>query len=101
MDRNCRARLCPICQWVALRKESVDRNRSAPEQLRTVRVALRKESVDRNNAVQVIIIIVDVALRKESVDRNHRDNGKIKQSNKVALRKESVDRNYPHCPERQ
>ena len=27
------------------------------------------------------------------MDRNSRNNGKIKQSNKVALRKESVDRN--------
>ena len=26
VDRNCRVRLCPVCQWVALRKESVDRN---------------------------------------------------------------------------
>ena len=34
-------------------------------------VALRKESVDRNDAVQVVIIIVYVALRKESVDRNN------------------------------
>ena len=34
-------------------------------------VALRKESVDRNGAMQVVIIVVDtVALRKESVDRN-------------------------------
>ena len=34
-------------------------------------VALRKESVDRNfNAVQIVIIVV-VALRKESVDRNY------------------------------
>ena len=26
VDRNCRNRFCPTCQWVALRKESVDRN---------------------------------------------------------------------------
>ena len=33
---------------VALRKESVDRNRNHAAQLDPVRVALRKESVDRN-----------------------------------------------------
>ena len=34
-------------------------------------VALRKESVDRNDTMQVIVIVMDtVALRKESVDRN-------------------------------
>ena len=33
-------------------------------------VALRKESVDRNDAMQIIVVIVHVALRKESVDRN-------------------------------
>ena len=36
-------------------------------------VALRKESVDRNHTMQVVIVIVEtVALRKESVDRNDR-----------------------------
>ena len=34
--------------YVALRKESVDRNRNHVAQLDPVRVALRKESVDRN-----------------------------------------------------
>ena len=57
--------------YVALRKESVDRNPlfvspSAPES-----VALRKESVDRNNAIRNICAPrCKVALRKESVDRN-------------------------------
>ena len=57
---------------VALRKESVDRNKwRFVGQCVQLRVALRKESVDRNNAVQVIVIVMDtVALRKESVDRN-------------------------------
>ena len=56
-------------------------------------VALRKESVDRNNAVQIVVVIVYVALRKESVDRNTdiRDYNTITEM--VALRKESVDRN--------
>ena len=45
-------------------------------------VALRKESVDRNRKRQTIPIIQEiVALRKESVDRNNWNNGKIKQSN--------------------
>ena len=61
------ARLPPV----ALRKESVDRNRPQPPGAAAPQVALRKESVDRN-------ILRDrrhwqmghVALRKESVDRN-------------------------------
>ena len=56
---------------VALRKESVDRNRNTPNKLVNAHVALRKESVDRNDTMQVVIIVMDtVALRKESVDRN-------------------------------
>ena len=104
-----------IC-WVALRKESVDRNRT-PHHRNTrpipslsarrawieiltddistggkIKVALRKESVDRNfNAVQIVIVIM-VALRKESVDRNSTTRIGKKVEN-VALRKESVDRN--------
>ena len=34
-------------------------------------VALRKESVDRNRLVAGSLIIFGVALRKESVDRNY------------------------------
>ena len=58
-----------------------------------VKVALRKESVDRNRrAVKCAICGIKVALRKESVDRNcYLDNIEITQA--VALRKESVDRN--------
>ena len=80
---------------VALRKESVDRNRPQVSRLiigfmslsarrawieiddmsgatgRILRVALRKESVDRNQFVhQSRLYYSDVALRKESVDRN-------------------------------
>ena len=45
----CRNRFCPTCQWVALRKESVDRNiNSMILTQRFCAVALRKESVDRN-----------------------------------------------------
>ena len=33
-------------------------------------VALRKESVDRNQKLTLYLLLVEVALRKESVDRN-------------------------------
>ena len=101
---------------VALRKESVDRNRFIHNaKINKHDVALRKESVDRNIDTSKDIIKTarslsarrawieistyvirlprcQVALRKESVDRN----AKICGSNQaiiVALRKESVDRN--------
>ena len=55
---------------VALRKESVDRNKvQLRGSLRKV-VALRKESVDRNLCHPGLGYIGSVALRKESVDRN-------------------------------
>ena len=56
---------------VALRKESVDRNKvQLRGSLRKV-VALRKESVDRNIlGFGFCIFQCGVALRKESVDRN-------------------------------
>ena len=45
-------------------------------------VALRKESVDRNKyVVQCRKVLGVVALRKESVDRNNRNNGEVKKSN--------------------
>ena len=59
-------------QWVALRKESVDRN-NEKALLRTdsKTVALRKESVDRNMTIESSKEAGSaVALRKESVDRN-------------------------------
>ena len=56
---------------VALRKESVDRNRDYGKQYKVKIVALRKESVDRNNNINNSVTTADkVALRKESVDRN-------------------------------
>ena len=50
MDRNRPGLACSaICTTVALRKESVDRNRRHEDgSLRLDTVALRKESVDRN-----------------------------------------------------
>ena len=60
-------------------------------------VALRKESVDRNNSLESKQIDPSVALRKESVDRNlpsmHCSSRTV-----VALRKESVDRNRDVLP---
>ena len=56
---------------VALRKESVDRNRMLLLMyLLKFGVALRKESVDRNNVRYPATALPSVALRKESVDRN-------------------------------
>ena len=100
---------------VALRKESVDRNRIIKPSYRTIFVALRKESVDRNMRTTLIFLLSPVALRKESVDRNS-DNRRSRFAldrslsarrawieitsyckectlSIVALRKESVDRN--------
>ena len=60
-------------QVVALRKESVDRNRDhRAAQADSGTVALRKESVDRNWDVGSGVCDSTVALRKESVDRNLR-----------------------------
>ena len=62
-------------------------------------VALRKESVDRNVDLDADSLTDDVvALRKESVDRNFVAlKGQVKPC--VALRKESVDRNANAPPE--
>ena len=57
---------------VALRKESVDRNKYVVQCRKTLGVALRKESVDRNKYVVQCLKTLGVALRKESVDRNCR-----------------------------
>ena len=55
---------------VALRKESVDRNRFGANTAMIIAVALRKESVDRNIEQSCFCLILFVVLRKESVDRN-------------------------------
>ena len=78
---------------VALRKESVDRNRQRLLQQAGTIVALRKESVDRNSiSTPHHPQLGTVALRKESVDRNI-TNELLTALKTVALRKESVDRN--------
>ena len=82
MDRNQTGNATGIhTHWVALRKESVDRNLDTMQVIVIVMVALRKESVDRNSFSAGRESDTTVALRKESVDRNNGDNGKIKQSN--------------------
>ena len=49
MDRNPKTHPGPFASWgVALRKESVDRNRDRGPDTGIAAVALRKESVDRN-----------------------------------------------------
>ena len=63
-----------------------------PTVLCTFAVALRKESVDRNKNLDLLGWLRVVALRKESVDRNC-EGGAFFEKNNVALRKESVDRN--------
>ena len=104
-------------RYVALRKESVDRNLVVAGSLIMVGgVALRKESVDRNFIellpwgaggaslsarrawIEMLYQLYDtyakvVALRKESVDRNIGPLINNVQPRRVALRKESVDRN--------
>ena len=80
--------------FVALRKESVDRNLERYRPART-----RKRSLSARRAwIEILIILyafigVLVALRKESVDRNKVTEEKAKLQH-VALRKESVDRNH-------
>ena len=85
--------------YVALRKESVDRNSFLrPSRVGKNPVALRKESVDRNDVLAISAVLeLIVALRKESVDRNSSCRPD-EPSGEVALRKESVDRNAEAVP---
>ena len=70
MDRNVVDRAGNGNSFVALRKESVDRNSKTKNIKERYLVALRKESVDRNTSQLLCTICTTVALRKESVDRN-------------------------------
>ena len=122
MDRNIRDLLPGGGIFVALRKESVDRNIRGNPYLQIGRqslsarrawieirhggrhpehqhVALRKESVDRNTfCLAAGNQVVYVALRKESVDRNVPFDVAMVPVEQVALRKESVDRNCDSDP---
>ena len=72
MDRNIAISSNIVAHIVALRKESVDRNRVEDAHDAIIsKVALRKESVDRNQGVHYDNYNLHVALRKESVDRNN------------------------------
>ena len=70
MDRNSGPLMLRLKELVALRKESVDRNRISGHLVGFHSVALRKESVDRNGSLKLLAMHILVALRKESVDRN-------------------------------
>ena len=54
MDRNCAFDITLAYLFVALRKESVDRNFPGTNIILSITVALRKESVDRNHVVLVV-----------------------------------------------
>ena len=83
---------------VALRKESVDRNKNFKPEVRDWFVALRKESVDRNvNPYKLTMIFGKKSLsaRRAWIEISklmYQGAAKV-----VALRKESVDRNWPVC----
>ena len=71
MDRNISREMSLMRPYVALRKESVDRNAMPTAFDMHSSVALRKESVDRNvGDAKSVGVVTNVALRKESVDRN-------------------------------
>ena len=79
--------------WVALRKESVDRNASKPRRVLKCDVALRKESVDRNTRLPSAQTVPNWSLsaRRAWIEIQHTSHDYP--APKVALRKESVDRN--------
>ena len=104
------------CWLVALRKESVDRNKDTKpaEQAKTLSLSARRAwieidippNLDADHAslsarrawIEMICLCryaghIYVALRKESVDRNQHMMQQFQQFRAVALRKESVDRN--------
>ena len=84
---------------VALRKESVDRNKKMFDQIMQGDPSLSA----RRAWIEIGVMTfgpgeVFVALRKESVDRNQNILCNMHKS-PVALRKESVDRNFVHMLE--
>ena len=80
--------------FVALRKESVDRNKQGRNGQNIERRSLsaRRAWIEISQT-RNFIICLSVALRKESVDRNYFRVAKYRRIPLVALRKESVDRN--------
>ena len=71
MDRNSYVGVMVAAIAVALRKESVDRNRIVKPSYRTIFMSLsaRRAWIEMDPAPKVVTAS-DVALRKESVDRN-------------------------------
>ena len=84
---------CQPFQSVALRKESVDRNKNLRLKILCQRVALRKESVDRNKGPEELAQFWSSSLsaRRAWIEINASPTCCARYS--VALRKESVDRN--------
>ena len=105
--------------FVALRKESVDRNGQCPVYIVMQRVALRKESVDRNSVLccWFCCCLSSLSARRAWIEIWLFQRGKsigvpslsarrawiemrvihlLTEYNTVALRKESVDRNTSH-----
>ena len=94
MDRNKHPKPAEQTQtFVALRKESVDRNTSVVSSIGTMGVALRKESVDRNLHVCIVTgrLLQSLSARRAWIEIGVSLN--YKEVFCVALRKESVDRN--------
>ena len=93
MDRNCDSDPVTDKAWVALRKESVDRNTGCKAQNLRDFVALRKESVDRN----ILLIFIFGGAQKSLSARRAWIEIELSilryDTSVVALRKESVDRN--------
>ena len=71
MDRNSLDAKAEATQWVALRKESVDRNSIAPanSMVSTVSLSARRAWIEILSDTSEVEAAT-VALRKESVDRN-------------------------------
>ena len=94
MDRNGLRPSAGLARTVALRKESVDRNRIVAGTSNC-----RIQSLSARRAwIEIVKVVIKqgkqcVALRKESVDRNCSLACRRLDSVRVALRKESVDRN--------
>ena len=84
-----------IRYWVALRKESVDRNfRHAGRHLQVIKSLSARRAWIEITVGGAREEFAEVALRKESVDRNpYVPLAKVRHC-EVALRKESVDRNF-------
>ena len=87
-------------QVVALRKESVDRNKNVSSGMPKCQVALRKESVDRNQQFRANFQGDPKSLSARRAWIEIKLLRRALQGEQVALRKESVDRNFDICKAR-